>query len=541
MFHKKRKILFCSEASFAHSGFGTIYKELISRIHASGKFRIAEFGSEAYVNDFRDSDIKWRFYPNGVTKNDPRYGEYDSSKLNHHGRWRFEKVCLDFEPDIVVDLRDPPFFEYQGISCLRKYFHWCIGPTVDSKPQHNDFMEIFLSADSVAPYTEFGYDTISEQSPHVKLVPNLGPGINLQNFRPMNKGAIRRKYNLDSNLKIIGYVSRNQTRKRFPELIQCFGKALEITGSTDAYLHLHTGIVDNQTWNIAKILAETSTYNRVLFTYWCPECDSSFLEVYQGYVTECRSCKKKVAVNPRTGLGTSQTEMTEIYNLYDFYVQLSNCEGLGYGVLEAASSGIPFAATNYSAMESLNKDLNGTKINYVLSRDIIVDAERAIPDKNHLVEILCDKIDTPKELLAIDGMKTRELCEKKYCWDDISERWITHLSNIKLQDLQGKWGSPLRHEISLGKPTGTLDKMRRGFEDINRPDMKYSYIEQDLYNKYRLQKHGIDDGITEEDFKNYLTNLSVQAEKYLSINSGQTALEPEDFIRYADIKEMSNL
>ena len=246
MFSKKRKVLFCSEASFANTGFGGIYKELISRVKSDGRFRVAEFATDCFVQDPRDSSIKWRLYPNAVMKNDPRYKDMAAEKVNDFGRWRFDKVLLDFEPDIVVDLRDPPFFQHESISCLRPYFHWCIGPTVDSAPQPAEWIDMFVDADSVMPYTDYGYRVLKQENPLIKAHKGYGPGINLETFKPMDKSSIRAKYGMSPDIKIIGYVSRNQGRKLFPELLKVFRKYLNQSGADDVYMHFHTAHPDLQ-------------------------------------------------------------------------------------------------------------------------------------------------------------------------------------------------------------------------------------------------------------------------------------------------------
>ena len=56
----KLKILMCSEASFLSSGFSIYAKEILSRLHNTNKYEIAEFASYGLVNDPRDKSI-----PNG--------------------------------------------------------------------------------------------------------------------------------------------------------------------------------------------------------------------------------------------------------------------------------------------------------------------------------------------------------------------------------------------------------------------------------------------------------------------------------------------
>lgn len=541
MFKKKKKILFASEASFAHTGFGTIYKELITRIHASNKFRVAEFGTDSIVNDIRDQEIPWRFYPNSVSDDDPRHARYAAE--SGHGAWRFEKVLLDFEPDIVIDLRDPNQFEHEGYSSLRPFFHWCIGPTVDSAPRPEYEIDCFLRADSVMPYSKYGHEVLKKEHLEIKSYEGYGPGINLNVFKPLDKSKIRAKYSIDNNQKIIGYVSRNQIRKKFPELFKAFAEYLKQTGSYDTLLHCHTATPDIQHWNIPKLLIENNLQNNVLFTYFCLNCQETFIEKWQDFCTECKKCKKARAINPRTSYGSSQEVMCEIYNLYDMYIQYSNCEGLGVGVLEAAACGIPFMAVDYSAMQSLNDDLDGIRIPYDLNRDIIMDADRAIPNVSETVKLLIEHLEKPKEILCRKGMKTRKLCEQKYDWDKIGARWIDFLDNIELTGDQGQWGRLPTQKFSMRfDNNGELSDIRQTLLNIGRSDLLGSYIERDLYYRLRLDRASLPkNGMNKKQVLEYLKKIEIRSKKYMDINIGVEELQTEDFIRYADIKEVSGL
>ena len=164
----KLKILMCSEASFINSGFGVYTKELLTRLHNTNKYEIAEFASYGFVNDPRDSSISWKYYANGVREDDPRHREYSSRGDNQFGRWRFEKVLLDFKPDIVFDIRDYWMTAYQRISPLRKFFHWILMPTVDSSPQQEEWIDTFLDADAI-----FMYKTIDAHNKNPIIVTEL--------------------------------------------------------------------------------------------------------------------------------------------------------------------------------------------------------------------------------------------------------------------------------------------------------------------------------------------------------------------------------
>lgn len=250
----------CSEASFLSSGFGTYAKEILSRLHKTNKFDIAEFASYAVVNDSRDRDIPWKFYANAVRENDPRYQEYMSRQDNQFGRWRLEKVLLDFKPDVVIDVRDYWMSYYESISPLRKYFHWILMPTVDSAPQQEEWIDTYINADAIFTYSDWGADIIKKQSYNkINYIDTASPGVDLSVFKMLdNKTEIKLELGIPEDSIIIGSVMRNQKRKLFPELLFSFRKLLDRLEVEDPekakkiYLYLHTSYPDAG-WDLPEI------------------------------------------------------------------------------------------------------------------------------------------------------------------------------------------------------------------------------------------------------------------------------------------------
>ena len=76
----------CSEASFLNSGFGIYNKELLTRLHKTNKYTVAEFASYGFVNDPRDKDIHWTYYANAVKNEDSRHKAYSSRPDNQRCR-----------------------------------------------------------------------------------------------------------------------------------------------------------------------------------------------------------------------------------------------------------------------------------------------------------------------------------------------------------------------------------------------------------------------------------------------------------------------
>lgn len=117
----KKKVLFVSESHHLASGFGTYAKEVISRLHATGKYHIAEFASYGHHNHTKD--VPWDYYGNlPEPSNSAENEQYNATSLNHFGFWRFSHVLLDFKPDIILTYRDPWMDQWIKDNPLRSFF-----------------------------------------------------------------------------------------------------------------------------------------------------------------------------------------------------------------------------------------------------------------------------------------------------------------------------------------------------------------------------------------------------------------------------------
>ena len=123
---RKKRILFCSEATFLNTGYATYTREILKYLHGTGKYEIAEMGCYGKVADPQAADIPWKFY--GVVPPDDwpeeKKQEYHAKPTNQFGEWIFEDVCLDFLPDIVCDIRDFWMLDFAERSPFRDYFKY---------------------------------------------------------------------------------------------------------------------------------------------------------------------------------------------------------------------------------------------------------------------------------------------------------------------------------------------------------------------------------------------------------------------------------
>lgn len=443
------------EASYTLSGFGTYSKEVISRLYKSGKYDIAELAGYGHVNDPRDK-MPWRIYPNAIDPregHDPRLPELASRPINAFGAWRFDRVCLDFKPDFVVDIRDPWMLMFENQSPLRRFFNWVIMPTVDSAPQQEEWIQHFIEADGVFTYSDWGLDVLrSEGGGLIKLHSSAPPGVNLNEYKPiMNSLEHKRAMFQRDNINIIGTVMRNQRRKLYPELMLAFKLFLKKCHdegnhklADDTFLYFHTSYPDVRgCWNIPRLLKENGLGNKVYFSYICKNCGAVFASLFQDVKTVCPQCNTVSAILPSVGHGFTVDQLNQIYNLFDIYAQYANCEGFGMPQVEAASCGVPVMSTDYSAMSDVVRKLKGYPIKVSrMHRVVEEDAYKALPDNQDAADKFYKFLSMPLSERKKKGLEARKAVEEHYTWDKTTKIWEKYFDETELTGLQGKWDVP---------------------------------------------------------------------------------------------------
>lgn len=440
----------CAESHTTKSGFGRYTYEVLSRLYKNPNYEIAEFAS--YLKDDAVINVPWKVYPNVPADNDENgLKAYNSNQLNQFGQWRFEKVVLDFKPDIVFDIRDYWMFAYQELSPVRPYFNWVVGPTIDSIPQKAEWLKTFENADIVLTHTDWAAEYLKSLDRPINIGPCISDSVDCEQFKPIawTKNYHKCKYGIPADSIVIGSVMRNQKRKLIAELFHSLRKLIDETNNTKIYLYLHTSYPENNGWNIPELLQEYNVYNNVLFTYYNPISHKFFPSLYKGVKIPCIYNSDEFAVFPNVISGVDNTQLCEIYNLFDIYVQYAICEGLGIPQLEAAACGVPIFAVNYSGMEELTTKLDGVKINCLLTKELETGSDRANPDNDDLVRKIIDWINKPQSEKIELSKKTRSLLVEKYSWDKTAQVISEVFDSIQPKNV---WDKPMLTDPSINIP-----------------------------------------------------------------------------------------
>ena len=469
---RKKRILWVNDASWKGTGYGVYGKQVLSRLHKVPEFEIAELA--CYIDE-KDPKIKtcpWKVYPNRPTQDDPEFSNYVANPSMIFGERVFNQALLHFRPDIVMDIRDWWMFEYQERSPFRDFFHWSIMPTVDATPQNPQWLSTFGNADSVFAYSEFGRDVMLEQSDKINFIDVASPAASEEFHRVENKSLHKESMGIDKDSLIIGTVMRNQRRKLYPDLFKMFRELLDRTKKSNVFLYCHTYYPDIG-WEIPALLDEFGLNNRVLFSYNCNSCNTLSVDFFQDTACYCPNCGKfsKRLIGIDNSITTEQ--LAKIYNTFDLFIQYANSEGFGMPQLEAAYCGVPFIATNYSAMESVIKNTGAWPIDpLTLTLECETGCYRAIPDNDTMVNMLEAILEKPSALRP-KGIKVEKLAREHYTWDKAAQAWIDYFKTVPMKDHSETWDSP----IKIKKPATEMPSNITELKD-----------QVDYYFKYILHK-----------------------------------------------------
>ena len=444
---RKKRVLFCGEASYLSTGYATYTREVLKRLHATGKYDIAELGTYGKIDETeRINNIPWKFYPNVPDVNNrDEIEEYNSQPVNQFGAWKFEHICIDFKPDIVCDIRDFWMLEFQERSPFRRFFNWNIMPTVDAAPQHSQWLTTYATADGVFTYSEWAIKELKKQSGGMINCLGIAPPSADSSYQPvLNKEEHKSRLGFDDNVKIIGTVMRNQRRKLYPDLFKAFRIFLDKTKRDDVFLYCHTGYPDIG-WEIPELALEHGIASKCIFTYVCSSCNGAFPGFFNDALRQCKICNNFTARLSNVRQGVPVEVLSQIINCFDLYVQYANSEGFGLPQVEAAACGVPVMSVDYSAMSSVIRKLGGTPLKVkTLYKEMETGCMRAVPDNEYAAKMFEEFFQMPEGMRLKRGHETRRAFEEHYQWDETAKQWGRRFDSVDILPESQTWKSPPR-------------------------------------------------------------------------------------------------
>lgn len=522
------KILLLNEASMFNSGLGKYGKNLLSNLKKRG-YKVAELGFGCSVNPPSDHDITWRTYYNEVLDNDPRKEAYKTDPDNRFGKWRLDKVVLDWQPDYLLSILDPWNTLFIPKSPTRYLYNYIAMPTFDSFPIKDEWMSAICNADKVMTYSDWAVE-------HCKI-PIFGTpryGVNPEEFfLREDKNDHKIRYGLDPNKFIIGCIMKNQPRKKFGDLFECFSKIVKEI--PEAMLYLHTAWPEQNPWNLPRLLMQYELQDKVLFTYFCNACNDFYPSLYKGDYTYCKKCFQKAALIKSSAYSISDKNFNDIYNFFDIYMQYANSEGAGMPVAEAAFCGLQTFVIDYTAMEDYKNTIASIPIKPLASFwDQHQEAYRATIDNDAAAKAVIEFHKRGKTAIKACGISSMNLAKNIYNWEKVVDVWEACIKSVPPKQLWKNKPKFITSQLSRNATPKEIIFFMKTVMNIKDPISLITLFE--AMNSEGAPNRNITRASREAVIKD-LNNWINYYNKCENIRTGGEPLQVEDYIEYARIKE----
>lgn len=249
------------------------------------------------------------------------------------GIGRLPRLIHSLNPDVVVILNDPwniPAYMKE----VRRYFEipddqpivnqkplpsfvgWL---AVDGKNQKGRQIEDLTLA---ITWTQFGANELKKGGYNgpLEIIPL---GVDLNMYKPLDKSECRKTWCLDMPPDgfLVGYVGRNQERKRLDLLIEYFYAWIDQYNIDDAYLYISSGPSGDNSIDIRSVANHFGNGKRRILYY-----------------------------EPPSGSGIPESEMASLYSCFDVFMTCAQGEGWGLPVMEAMACGVPAIIPDWSAL-----------------------------------------------------------------------------------------------------------------------------------------------------------------------------------------------
>lgn len=424
------KILISSYCPLTHTSYGSITKEVWSRLVKTGEFDVAQH-SWFNFNSLGVS-VPWKLFP--TTQGVRADGKFGLVEQDKYGEQSFEEVVKAVRPDIVWCLSDLYMSRYLD-KYKKKYNFKLVRWTLsEGEPIDRDNIPHIMGADRTIGITNYATKKWSELTG--EKYDTIYHGIDASVFKVTSdaeKSAIRSEISQggisDSDF-VMTYVGRNQARKRpwIPFEILHYLKTGAWGWTKDMRVH-------RLEWDpVARKHKEDKVIDRyaepVQSKLWVHSHDDGTRWNFEKLENEW---DVKGHVYYTQGLSDMAAipleDMAKLYQMSDALSMLSGSEGFGVPIIEAAACGIPCVYTQYSGHGEIGNACKGIGVPYTGWEPAPVAHVRWVyPDINQGIQAFYRLSQTGTTQQKREALS--KLTTKIFDYDLIARQWYDVLANV---------------------------------------------------------------------------------------------------------------
>jgi len=359
-------------------------------------------------HDYNDSDLDFKIL--GVQS---QFGKNDWAGA-------FQKV----QPEIVISLGDAHMVD--ALARMPKRPLWLMYYPIDGDPISSFIGDVIKQADVPIAMANYSWQSTKNQLGfEPEYIPHFYKPEDFYNMGEEMKPEIRKELAIPENGFVIGCIARLNPRKHHQRLLYAFRKFLDNRTEEERenifmYLHL-------------------DPYDPLVFQD--PNHNYQFIEWI-----DTLGLNKNILMTPGNtySSGLPLSYVNKLYNTFDFHVISTGGEGFGVPFIEAAATGIPTIATDYTTTKEhlylrtpytdkmIKEDEEGRRgIAVPFSRLYmeLAQVKKAWIDIDKLTEAF-ETYYNDRELLKKHGENAQSYVERYYQYDTLMEKWAELLDRV---------------------------------------------------------------------------------------------------------------
>ena len=353
----KKRVLIHSNNHSAFTGFGKNCKNILKYLYDTGKYELFELANGTIWQEGGSDQFPWGFYgslPNDQATLASLGSDPAKGRVASYGLLTIDKAIETIKPDVYIGIEDIWAFTetvkkpwWNKINCM-------IWTTLDSLPILPDAVNLAPNIKNYYVWSSFAENAMKKMGlNHIKTLHGSIDERHFFKYSDQERTSLRKKFGIDEDSFIIGYVFRNQLRKTVGDLIIGFKVFKENAPESNAKLLLHTNWSEG--WDIPRLLKENDIDPRdVLTTYHCSSCKNYSVSPFSGQSKACPYCGSKNSMSTTSvANGVSELQLNEVYNLMDMYVHPFTSGGQEIPIQEAKLTELITAVTNYTCGEEM--------------------------------------------------------------------------------------------------------------------------------------------------------------------------------------------
>lgn len=386
---RKIKVLAYCDSPTCATGFGTVSRNILGGLYATGKYEIDILG----INYWGDPhNFPFRIWPTGINSDRDPYGRKKVFGMIQQMDFDIlfflqDTFILDFLPELHKNLRE------RG----KKFKSICYYP-VDGTPKES-WLRNVDACDYIIAYSEFGKRESIKSLPGMKLPLVIPHGVNTKDYTVMSKNEVAafrtHFFGAQANKFIFTNLNRNQQRKDIPRTIAAFSKFHKDIPQSLLYLHMAK---KDQGWDLPEVI-----------------------NAYGLNITEDVIFPENFGPNQ----GYPRNIVNMIYNASDCVVSTTLGEGWGLSWIEAMATKTPIIMPRNTAMtENITED-RGWLVDSGSNPSLFT----VVPNDNEIVRPLVDVDDMVKVMKDVysDTEEAGRRAKNAFNWVTSSMEWTNNV------------------------------------------------------------------------------------------------------------------